>query len=709
MRVANNIFGHGSVARRRRSDMGGGRGSRAPFRPLIALVLVAAAFGACAKSGPAPEAPAAAESGTPSGTAQAGGAAAALVLRVAYTEGLVERLGSGAVAALLGPGDLLFPGDTLRTGKDGRCDLEIEGLGSIRLLADSLLRLEAADILGSGPRFAAELQAGRVLAKARKLAGGEAFMLRTKHAICGVRGTAFALEFREGRSLLAVEEGRVAVLPQGPVLRRVEDAAATSQAARGLLRALVALAPLVGAGEEYALDPAAAATAEAAYEGLAAALPAAAAGAPSLPPEALIPAESLAPATGEAATGDAAAAGAAMEPTLRERLKAALPAPRPAGPESKSLREALQAFSGARGAGPSPGAVAAGPASGPASETAAVPASGAPPAAPQAPGARARNPALLGASSLFAGMAVANLQSAAGELVIGADGKGAFVAFDAAGGRRWSVELAGASAALRSKEKVYLAGEAAFVVLDAATGRELARGPGLPAGARLAAFPDGCLAATAVGVLRYPDGGAESVKEYPLAGGALAAANFEGKILAAPGKGGLVLLDAETGAVLAAASSPASPHFRLYGSGVALAGPAAGGSDSRGGNLVVLDLPGLGPRWEAPLAFRPAAEPEFNKEGVFVWGRGSLAGFSPEGRPLGQVEGVVAPPLLSRGVLYYGTKDGDFIAASPLDLKTRSVLRLPSPLAGRPIAVGEELRLPLRDGGVARLDPRLFK
>lgn len=633
--------------------------ARRPTLPLAAAALLLLLLFSCSRPPEKAEAPKPAPAPSPSRES--------LAIGVSYVSGKVELLGQASAGGSasgrpLEPGEVLPPGSVLRTGPDGLCELSVGELGSLRILPGTTLSIRSAEIVGGSGLFRAELASGKVLAKARRLAGREAFMLSTPNAICGIRGTAFGLSWGGKRSLLAVSSGRVAVLPTGPLFSKVEAASERSSAARGLVRAAVALAPLVGEGEEVSIGPEEAARSEAAWARLA---PSVEAGAPEvLPPEALIPAESV------GAIGSAGSAGSADADAA---LKGAFPSPRAAGPEARSLLEALDAFS----SGLYPGQAKAQP---------------------------SYKSGLLVRAAAFERRPVASLLRS-GELLVAGDGEGRLAALDSSGKEAWSFAGEGRGAPVLSKSSLYQASPSKLLVLDAESGRLLEELP-LPGGsgarAGLAAFPDGLVAAIPSGLLIVTSAG--KTREIPLGGEALAAAHYEGDVLALTASGSLLLLDPSSGAVKARAEALASPYLRVFEDSLALAG------EKNGKQLLLLfSLPDLKKLASAELPFAPGAEPELNREGVLVWGGGRLAAFSPEGRAIGLIEGVSAPPLLSRGSLYYGTKEGFLVAARPSDLQALARLRLPAALSARPIAFGERLALPLADGSIALADPSKFE
>lgn len=612
----------------------------------------------------------AAKPATPTGATPTGATSApekrALELSVSYVSGQAELFSGGALSRALEPGDPVAVGSTVHTGRDGICELSVGELGSLRVLPDTSVVIRGAEILGGSGIFRAELVSGKILAKARRLAGRESFMVSSPNAVCGIRGTAFALSFGGKRSLLAVAEGRVAVLPAGPVFSRVEAASTRSELARGLLRTAVSLAPLVGEGQELSIGPAELERSESSWSALSASL-GSLGESTELPSEPLIPAESV----GSAAPGGDAAA--------IEALRASFPKASSAGSEAKKLLGLLASFTGKTEASGS-----------------------------AKPSYRS---GLLSAQGAFSARPVSSLLRS-GDLLVAGDGEGNLSALKPSGEAAWRFKGGGRAAPVLSKGMLYLASATELLVLDAGSGRlvakkSLASAASVQGG--LAAFPDGVVAAGPLGLTLFSAEAGGKDRELPVKEGALAALHYEGSILVVSGSGELLLLDPESGAARAEAPALSSSFLRVYADRAALVGSVLGGTSGARGSLMLFSLPDLSLVARADLPFAPASEPEINKEGVFVWGEGSLAAFSPEGKPIGTAKGLCAPPLLSKGVLYYGTSAGYLVAARPSDLAVTARLFLPARLSARPLAFGEELRLPLADGRVAVVEPAKFE
>lgn len=626
-------------------------------------------------------------------------AATKVEIRVVQTDGMVELLDQSQTARPVGPGDEILQGQSLRTGPASSCDLDIVGLGSIRIQPSTTLRVDMAQLLGSSPSFRSQVESGRVLAVVRKLTARESFILSSKNAICGVRGTSFSLQSDGERSLVVVAEGKVAVLPAGPAVARLETAAATNGAARSLLRVAVAMAPLASAGEELSIGPAEAKKADLALTALEESLPPASGGGEFPPgePEALIQASEV---------------EGVAEPAPIPSLEGAFPVASPAGAAARMVIKALADFASDVQAKVSEKTETS-PAPGSQPETSAL---------PSQPGQR-KSPAILASMPAFQGHRVDSLVRSEGFL-IASDAAGSIVCLDARNGIVWRALVERGGRPVLSKGYLYVAGAKEFVVIDAATGA-MTRGPSLPAGTRLAAFPDGAVAASSAGISLFRTGSAAAWTTFSVDGGPLSVMSLNDRannLLVSLVPGGLAIVSPGDSRIAAVAPGPVASCMRYYGTravaagakaeggpaALAGAGEAAGEGSPKSFEVAMYAVPELELLWTAPLGFRPEADPELGPEGTFVYGQGRLQACSMSGEVIGTLSGLSAPPLLSNGVLFYGLSDGSFIAAQAANLAVTASVKLPSALAARPVPFDDELRLPLSDGSIVALDPKLM-
>lgn len=112
----------------------------------------------------------------------------------------------------VGPGTLLMPGDTVKTGRDGRADISITGKTGVRLLANTVCEILEA----SKEKTRLGFTAGNILIKLSKLPEEHLFEMKTPVAVVGVRGTQFwgRVEYpveEQAASTLAVRQGTISV------------------------------------------------------------------------------------------------------------------------------------------------------------------------------------------------------------------------------------------------------------------------------------------------------------------------------------------------------------------------------------------------------------------------------------------------------------------------------------------------------------------
>ncbi len=97
-------------------------------------------------------------------------------------------------------GDLLAPGDAVRTGRDGRVELDL-GTATVRLYGDSLLRVPT-DAMGPGGTKAVRLERGHSLFDV--LHDDSGFEVRTPEVVASVKGTRFLVGFADRLASVSV-------------------------------------------------------------------------------------------------------------------------------------------------------------------------------------------------------------------------------------------------------------------------------------------------------------------------------------------------------------------------------------------------------------------------------------------------------------------------------------------------------------------------
>jgi len=144
---------------------------------------------------------AAAVAGAGLGLAPAAAHSAELVGAALRVEGKVEVAHIGKAWVPLLPGDRLYAGDRVRTGKDGRALLRV-GRARVMLAPGSAIVVRGH----SRVRFSLGEAFFRVLRKVRTRLE---FRVETKTAVLGVRGTTFSVAGRLDRLKVLLKEGKV--------------------------------------------------------------------------------------------------------------------------------------------------------------------------------------------------------------------------------------------------------------------------------------------------------------------------------------------------------------------------------------------------------------------------------------------------------------------------------------------------------------------
>lgn len=107
-------------------------------------------------------------------------------------------------------GEPLAPGEVVRTGQDGRAELDL-GRASVRLYPNSLLRVPdgSGAMSSSGEAEGVELERGRSIFDV--LRGQDPFEVRTPEVVVSVKGTRFSVALADAGAAVAVFRGLVGV------------------------------------------------------------------------------------------------------------------------------------------------------------------------------------------------------------------------------------------------------------------------------------------------------------------------------------------------------------------------------------------------------------------------------------------------------------------------------------------------------------------
>jgi hypothetical protein len=173
---------------------------------------------------------------------------------VLYAAGDVRSSAAGSTAGWqpVSAGDLIVSEQALKTGAGSTCEIQFGERAVVRIDENSEVRLEEVLLKPRETRISLRAAAGSVLCKVEKLSGDESFRVKTKTAVCGVRGTEFGVTVAaDDATLLAVKTGRVSFVPAAFDLDTLKETAASGDPAlTDALRALTDSDPEVTADEE---------------------------------------------------------------------------------------------------------------------------------------------------------------------------------------------------------------------------------------------------------------------------------------------------------------------------------------------------------------------------------------------------------------------------------------------------------------------------
>ncbi|RPJ08818.1 MAG: hypothetical protein EHM28_03240, partial [Spirochaetaceae bacterium] len=137
-----------------------------------------------------------------------------------YNQALVA-FASGDVTALsenswvpVEVGDCLTESQTIRVGAKSFVELQLADRAGVRIEENSEVMIARLSLKPDEAQVRLQVETGAVLCKVSLFSGGESFKVRTRTAICGVRGTEFGVTVTSSNeTALSVRTGKVAVLP----------------------------------------------------------------------------------------------------------------------------------------------------------------------------------------------------------------------------------------------------------------------------------------------------------------------------------------------------------------------------------------------------------------------------------------------------------------------------------------------------------------
>lgn len=153
-------------------------------------------------------------------------------------------------------GDMLEKDDILKTEASSYCEIQFGDTAVVRVQENTEIVIRNVALTPGEANVNVGMNAGSVLAKVKKLGGDESVKIQTQTAVCGVRGTEFAVTVDEDQGTnLAVKEGAVAVLPSSVDVDRLKEKAGNDNAELvKIIEELEKSAAVVEANQEIIVD-----------------------------------------------------------------------------------------------------------------------------------------------------------------------------------------------------------------------------------------------------------------------------------------------------------------------------------------------------------------------------------------------------------------------------------------------------------------------
>jgi len=155
-------------------------------------------------------------------------------------------------------GDILSPGDTVRTATDSFLEILITGNSVIRMDGNTELSIDRLAIVGADSDVVMSLVSGTIINKVERMVGSD-HSIRTNSAVFGVRGTEFLVSASGADSddiVLAVRSGSVQMIPHLDVVERImEKAPEGDENIEAFIQLVEERFPLVAGGSEIVITP----------------------------------------------------------------------------------------------------------------------------------------------------------------------------------------------------------------------------------------------------------------------------------------------------------------------------------------------------------------------------------------------------------------------------------------------------------------------
>ncbi|MBN2736937.1 MAG: PEGA domain-containing protein [Spirochaetales bacterium] len=109
----------------------------------------------------------------------------------------------------------LYPGDVLRTGFLSYCELKIDGLADLRIQEETIIGISSLEKSSDNQKARFDLDIGAVIFKVQSIIGNSEFEVRSKAAVCAIRGTEFGASVAlNGDTSFFVKKGVITTFPR---------------------------------------------------------------------------------------------------------------------------------------------------------------------------------------------------------------------------------------------------------------------------------------------------------------------------------------------------------------------------------------------------------------------------------------------------------------------------------------------------------------
>ena len=588
---------------------------------------------------------------------------------IIFLDGDVSRTSGGNLMSAF-IGDKLDDGDYLHTGSDGICEIAFKDSVRVRMLPESSIFIISSLLDENLSRANIGISKGTILCKAEKLFEKDSFEVYSDHAVSGVRGTEFIISRTDkDKTVVAVKEGIVKVLPRSKSIDAIVENAKTNLVARIMLETIVFLAPETKKNQVIEIGFDATRKIEEKASKILSEIE-------SMEPVPSGPEQEFVSVIPAAATETRI-----LDESLYMKIKTGtekqfdipIASPFQAGKEIQNLfkmmDETMTGFSKKSDSEEKITEIVV------------------------KPSFDENRDQLYQIYPVSGKKLSGSITRVPGEpVILCADISGGVYAISQDGNLIWSASStnsnSGKNYPVTFKGYVYYSGDSEFLIMDSADGQIVTRQTLEPdrsheSGMHVIPFPNAMLFPTTYGfdVIDPLDG---SVKQsIQINGGTgMTPASYEGKAVIVNNNGVFMIIDVAEGKILTeittSASSPASMAPRIYGDKAVFV--------DNEGLVVLIDLIGKNVIWEKKISGPVSGDLEISNNGIFVFADSAIFGIGFDGNfIMDSVKNVSAPPLLSRGILYYGLNSGELIFAQTLPWKILKSIKLSEPITTRPL------------------------